>query len=221
MGSGIIFKFLVMDETIFETVLSEVLEELRQANVSLREMKGLVSGLEERVGVFERQLREQTVVAPPADVEPVKEVVAGGLELLRGEQSAGMQRIAAILEGQPKNVVKQWRVSFFPDNGRMDYGLLVRKLAFVAILGMVVTSLFVWGCRWLDRYYAYREVSEKAVVATPRKTVGGAPGQNGRGPERTVGLPGSSRTRKERRRNDTLNKKYIRIFADSLGDSAR
>ncbi|HLZ86626.1 MAG TPA: hypothetical protein VKQ52_05290 [Puia sp.] len=234
-----------MNEVIFETVLNDILDELKQANDRLRVMKESVKGLEERVAAFEQRLTELQVTAPPADVGPVKEVVDGAMSVFRREQAASVERMTAIVEAQPKNVVRQWRWSIFPDDDRAgNYQYLIKKLSMVALVGMPVACLFLLGVRWMDKSYAYRAGFEQASTASvggpggktaaDAKTVmqggkKGAPGggtmapgslvaprvRHGRGAGGDRRVPGVTGMGPGRA-VDTLNKKQIRINRDSL-----
>ena len=219
-----------MNENVFERVLHEILEEMQQANKGLKEMKGVVSGLEGRinaldgrVGQFEQQLKEQQVIAPPADVQPVKQAVEGALELFRSQQAESVQRMTAIVEAQPKNVVKQWRLSFFPaDDREGSFKHFIDRLARTAIVGMVVVTLFIFGTRWLNRYYAFRADYERLhPVQAILSESGGEPGASSpSSPGKEKGMLRTHRRHGEMHghgqpRGDTLDKNNMHPNSDS------
>lgn len=204
--------------------LTDILDELKQANLSLKEMKGVVKELEGRVGAFEQQLKDQQVIAPPADTEAVKQTVAGGLELFRQEQAACMQRMTAIVEAQPKNVVRQWRRSFFPAEDRVgNYQYFLKKASVVAMVMSLILAAFGFGIYWLERSYASPTAyvqplpAESAADGPSSRGVTGAGSASPRSPAEKKLL----RPHRDRRRPDTLYKKYIRQNSDSLSDSGR
>ena len=110
-------------------VLNEVLDELKVANKSLKEMGGMVKTLESRVQAFE----QKEIRIEPTDLGPVNHLVGQlpgiikeGMNSLdesfrervkvecaelRKETTAAFGKVAAAVEAQPKPIVR--RISFF------------------------------------------------------------------------------------------------------------
>src|ERR1700722_14937472 len=145
------------------TVLNEVLGELQTANKSLKEMGGTIKTLEARVQAFE----QKEIRIDPPDLGPLTEKIdalpgvingemvrvdeymrrqidAQGAEL-RNEATAGLLKIAAATETQPKPIKREFRLSLFPELSKeMHYRLFFRWL-FGAILGaMLIEGFFQW-----------------------------------------------------------------------------
>jgi hypothetical protein len=152
-----------MSEEMVLTVLNEVLGELQTANRSLKEMGGTIKTLEVRVQAFE----QKEIRIDPPDLGPLQEkidalpgvingemirvdeymrqqIVAQGAEL-RNEATAGLSKIAAVVETQPKPIKREFRFSLFPEFSKeVHYRLFLRWL-FGAILGaMVINGFFQW-----------------------------------------------------------------------------
>lgn len=175
-----------MNEQIITEVLNDILEELKQSNQSLKtlqttigdlrntmgDLQTTIGDLQERTSRFEQKLTDQQVIAP--DV------------------------ISAIAEAQPKNVIRQWRLSFFPDNDiNGSFKHLVNKIT----LGMICLALIAAGYK-LGLHYLDRPVSASQAAAPQTSTARTAAPQ-------TFGsaTPGPV---------DTLHKKHIRKRTDSL-----
>ena len=148
-----------MNTEIIETVLNEVLEEQRQSNQSAKDLQRLVIALQlqvadlgEKVKTFEQRLTDQTVIAPPADTGPVQLVVAAGLESSRKEIQQGMNRIGAFVEAQPKAVVRQFRVQFFPETDRIgNYKFFISRTYLVIVMLCLLKGILLLVGQYMDR----------------------------------------------------------------------
>ena len=151
-----------MNEQIITDVLNDILQELKQSNQLLKTLQTTIGDLQEKTSRFEQKLTDQQVIAPGV--------------------------ISAIVEAQPKNIIRQWRLSFFPDNDiNGSFKHLVNKIT----LGMICFALIAAGYN-LGLHYLDRPVSASQAVAP--QTFGSA-------------TPGPV---------DTLHKKHIRKRTDSL-----
>jgi hypothetical protein len=145
------------------TVLNDVLDELKEANKSLKEMARTVKALEARVHAFE----EKEIRIEPPNLESLKEkvdelpaaingemmrvdenmgqrIVAQCAELRR-ETTAGLLKIAAAVEVQPKPIKREFRLSLFPEFSKEVHYRLFMRWLFGAILGaMVINGFFQW-----------------------------------------------------------------------------
>jgi len=103
-----------MEPKILETVLTEVLEELKNNSQAILELTGEVTVLKEKVSAFEKKQEQLQIIAPPADTARI-EKVAGNyfLEFYR------------LVEAQPKKVVRQFRLVLFPETNTDRYYKIV------------------------------------------------------------------------------------------------
>ena len=124
--------------------------------------------------------------------------------------------ISAIVEAQPKNVIKQWRLSIFPDN---DFNGSFRHMVNKITLGMICFALIAAGYK-LGTHYLDRPVSasQAAALQTVDSVTPGPAVHN-------VAVPPSIVTKGRHPHNqeggiknrlDTLYKKYMRKKTDSL-----
>ena len=213
-------------------VLTEVLEELKVANKSLKEMGGMVKTLESRVQAFE----QKEIRIEPTDLGPVNHLVGQlpgiikeGMNSLdesfrervkvecaelRKETTAAFMKVAAAVEAQPKPIVR--RVSFFPENDYSgNYKVFIRWLICGIIGAMMVLAAYVLINEWILRTYP-REAP--AAVSGMSMSPGAEPPP---APVPTVARKAGGggfrkNLKKSRKKIDTLEQNDIRQFPDSL-----
>jgi hypothetical protein len=224
-----------MSEQIVLTVLNEVLEELKEANKSLKEMGGTVKALELRVHAFE----QKEIRIEPPDLEPLKtklDELPGLINLemmrvdtgmqhqivaqcgeLRRETAAGMLRIAAVVEAQPKPIVR--RISLFPENDKEgNYKTFIRWLIGGTIGAMVVLTAYVLINEQIQRTYP-RETqaavsgSNLGLPPAPPPPISTAAGAAGKA--RKAGF--RQHSKKTAKKIDTLEQNVIQTEMDSVG----
>jgi hypothetical protein len=188
-----------MSEQIVLTVLNEVLEELKEANKSLKEMGGTVKALELRV-----------------DTGMQHQIVAQ-CEGLRRETAAGMLRIAAVVEAQPKPIVR--RISLFPENDKEgNYKTFIRWLIGGTIGAMMVLTAYVLINEQIQRTYP-RETqaavsgSNLGMQPAPPPPISTAAGAAGKA--RKAGF--RQHSKKTAKKIDTLEQNVIQTEMDSVG----
>ncbi|HEV2479077.1 MAG TPA: hypothetical protein VGS79_05425 [Puia sp.] len=146
-----------MSEEMILAVLNEALEELQTANKSLKDMGQKMEALEARVRAFEaKEIR----IEPP-NLEPLKgkidelpvvmdRFLVAQSTALRQETAAGLLKVAAAVEAQPKPIVR--RISFFPENDREgNYKTFIRWLIGGIVGAMLVGSAYVLANEWIQR----------------------------------------------------------------------
>lgn len=146
---------------MFRAVLNEMLEEMKQVHRTIKEMNKTVVSLGERVDGFQRQLENIQVVAPPLDLQPLKDQFASGLvdfsaqvkETLAGMEagySQQLQKVTQVLEAQPKPIVR--RISLFPENDHHGNFKYFFKCLFLSTLGFgLLAGLYAFGAQWLEQ----------------------------------------------------------------------
>jgi hypothetical protein len=224
-----------MSEQIMLTVLNEVLDELKEANKSLKEMGGTVKALELRVHAFE----QKEIRIEPTDLEPLKakldelpdlinlemarvdkgmqqHIVAQCGEL-RQETAAGLQKIAAAVEAQPKPIVR--RISFFPENDKEgNYKTFIRWLIGGTIGAMMVLTAYVLINEQIQRTYP-RETQATASGSNlgppPASPPPVSAAAGGAGKPRKAGF--RQHSKKTAKKVDTLGQNVIQPEMDTAG----
>lgn len=135
---------------MFRAVLNEMLEEMKQVHRTIKEMNGVLVLQQQKIDGFQRQLENIQVVAPPPDMQPLKDQFAAGVvefkmqvkETLAGMQAVygqQLQKVTEVLEAQPKPIVR--RISLFPENDRHGNFKYFFKCLFLSTLGFGLLAM--------------------------------------------------------------------------------
>lgn len=130
-----------MEKEILETVLIELLEESKKINLLVVNQNKEIQELKSTVNDFDRKLAEIKVSAPDVDTRPLTKIVTEGI--------TSIQKIAA---AQPKEVLHEKRILFFPEWNQKEY----YKIIFGRILFWILWILVATYCFFLCRDYIGR-----------------------------------------------------------------
>ena len=212
-------------------VLTEVLDELKVANKSLKEMGGTVKTLESRVQAFEqKEIRIEPTDLGPVNllVEQLPGIIKEGIKgldesfrervtvecaELRKETTAAFVKVAAAVEAQPKPIVR--RISFFPENDYSgNYKVFIRWFICGIIGGMMVAAAYVLTNEWILRN-SPRE-TPAAVSGMSMSTGAEPPAPVPMAARKALGGGFRKNLKKSTKKIDTLEQNNIRQFPDSL-----
>jgi hypothetical protein len=158
-----------MNEQIVEAVLNEVLDELRQANASLKLLKNEIRELETQIrSVGEKEIKVEAPDLGPVEAqiraiwtETVSEIdkylqgvwkqAAGDKELLRDEIHKGLVKVREVLEAEPKPIVHE--ISLF----RMKEGHQASTKE-PSMLGDFLLMLLFWVIAVLFFWWLFRQI---------------------------------------------------------------
>ena len=130
-----------METEILETVLKDVLDEQKSSNQLTKDLDSHLKVLAEKVEGFSQKLDSQKVIAPPADTNMVQAVVARGIT-----------KMQQLVEAQPKNVIKQFRLLLFPERDAWNYyKLALGRVVFWLAMILIATYSFVIGKSYFDK----------------------------------------------------------------------
>jgi hypothetical protein len=135
-----------METEIMQTVLNEVLEELKELKQQVAKLMAVVADLTNEVDDFELKLSNIKVSAPPTNLEPITSTVKEGIFRLQG-----------IIGEQPKSITRQYRILLFPEHDARDYYRIVfGRLFFWMMIFLVATYFFSLGKQFIDSNTAVR-----------------------------------------------------------------
>jgi hypothetical protein len=141
-----------MELEIVETVLKDMVDELKTGSQLNRELTEKVKELTGKVDGFDQKLGQQKVIAPPADTKPLEKIV-----------SSGVVDIARIVQEQPKNVIKQIRLLLFPEtNAGQYYKIIFGRLIPWALALVLATYGFILGQQAIERWSANSEKEQES-----------------------------------------------------------
>jgi uncharacterized protein with NAD-binding domain and iron-sulfur cluster len=120
-----------MKDEVLHEVLSELLEEIKKTNINQGLTITALEKLSESVNGFDEGLNNMKISVKPPDLTAFHELVA-----------KRMAEIRDVVQKQPKEVVHEKRVLFFPENReRIYFDFVVKRL----IPFLVVVGIAIWG----------------------------------------------------------------------------
>ena len=125
-----------MEKEILETVLLELVEETKKINVLIEEQNKEIQGLKTAFSDFNRKLTEIKVYAPPLDTVPLTKIV-----------TEGINSIQKIVAAQPKDVLHEKRILFFPEWNQKEYYKIIFGRILFWILWLIVATYCYFLCR--------------------------------------------------------------------------
>ena len=103
-----------MEDEVLQTVLTEVLQELKEVKQQQAETAKALFDMKNKVGGFDQKLTDVKVVAPAINLQPIATAIDSGLD-----------KIKSTIEAQPKSITKQFRVLLFPEYSTTQYYKLI------------------------------------------------------------------------------------------------
>ena len=125
-----------MEKEILETVLLELVEETKKTNVLMGEQNKEIQELKTAFSDFNRKLTEIKVSAPALDTLPLTRIV-----------TEGIHSIQKIVAAQPKQVVHEKSVLFFPEWNQKEYYKIIFGRILFWILWVIVATFCYFLCR--------------------------------------------------------------------------
>lgn len=120
-----------MKDEILHEVLSELLEEIKKTNTNQGLTITALEKLNESVLGYENKLSQLKITIRPPDLTLLNELV-----------NKRMAEINDTLKKQPKEVVHEKRVLFFPENREKIYfDFIIRRL----IPFLILIGIMIWG----------------------------------------------------------------------------
>jgi hypothetical protein len=135
-----------METEIIQTVLTEVVEELKELKRQYAKLMAVVADLNNKVDEFELKLNNIKVTAPAPNLEPITSAV-----------NKELFRIGEFMQEQPKSITRQYRILLFPEHYAAEYYRIVfGRLLFWMMVFLIATYLFVLGKQFIDSNTAVR-----------------------------------------------------------------
>jgi hypothetical protein len=94
-----------------------------------RDLIEAVNNLAKKVDSFGEKLDNLKIISPATDTTPMELLVASGLDKMK-----------RIIEVQPKNVIHEKRILFFPDSSSPEYYRVVLSIVFLFIFMVIVAT---------------------------------------------------------------------------------
>ncbi len=142
-----------MEPEIIETVLKEILEEIKIIHRENAEKENYTGELKEKIQSLEKALHMQGTDAPKINLLPFQ------LQL-----DSGIKHIEKIVREQPKNVIRKIQILLFPETGAREYYRLVfGRLLFWMMIFLFATYMFSLGKQFIDNWRDVKEIRYKVL----------------------------------------------------------
>lgn len=136
-----------MEPEIIETVLKEILEEIKiihQENAGKEKSTG---ELKDKIHSLEKILYTQ---GKPSEIN---------LSHVQLQLDSGIKNIVKIVREQPKSITRKIQILFFPETGAKEYYRLVfGRLLFWMMMILLATYMFSLGKQFID---SWKDVTER------------------------------------------------------------
>jgi hypothetical protein len=134
-----------MDKEILETVLSEVLEEMRQFNTQLVEYNQGNKANKFEISQFAQKLDTQPVKTSPGDTSKIENLIDHKLE-----------QFADKLDCLPKK--HSFQILLFPEHGITEYYKVVfGRIFFWLVMLCIAKYAYLLGDKWITEHYQNRK----------------------------------------------------------------
>lgn len=132
-----------MENEILETVLKEILGDIKQSYDLSKENNLLATENKNRMMGIEKILASKDVIKPIIDTKPIEQII-----------SRGMDNISAIIE-QPKDKRRpEFRILLFPEhNTREYYRIVFGRIIFWLVILVIAKYLYLLGSEWISKSY--------------------------------------------------------------------
>lgn len=128
-----------MKDEILHEVLSELLEEIKKTNINQGLTITALEKLNESVLGYEERLSNLKISVKPPDLTSLNELVA-----------RRMAEVKEVVQKQPKEVVYEKRVLFFPEHREKIYfDFVVKRL----IPLLIVLGIAIWGINSISKVF--------------------------------------------------------------------
>ena len=132
-----------MESEIIETVLKEILEDLKQTSELSKENNLLATENKGRMIGIEKMLADKNILKPIIDTQPIERIV-----------SQGMDNISTKIDQSRDKRGTEFRFLFFPEhNTREFYKIVYGRIIFWLVMLVIAKYLFLLGNEWISKNY--------------------------------------------------------------------
>ena len=138
-----------MEDEIIETVLKEILDEIKIIHEQNVDRKKYEEHFENKVQSIEKKL---------LSIEAKSSVV----NLLQVQLETNAKKMEKIINEQPKNIIHKKQILFFPEYGAREYyKLVLGRLFFWMMMFLLAFYLFSLGKQFIDNW---KEVRQEEIL---------------------------------------------------------
>ncbi len=132
-----------MDSEIIETVLTEILGELKQSNLLIKENNQVLTENQSRLLSLEKKLESKDQIKPIVDIRPLEQIM-----------SRSINNISAMIDKRPDKVGREFRILLFPEhNAREYYRIVFGRIIFWLVILVIAKYAYLLGSEWIAKKY--------------------------------------------------------------------
>ena len=122
-----------------ETVLTEILEELKQLKKSISDNANATRENGNRLNVIEEKIKNYKAVKPDINTQSIEQLIFSGL-----------QRINETIDKKPAPVKREFRILLFPPyNEKEYYRIVFGRIIFWLVMLVIARYLYLLGSTWI------------------------------------------------------------------------
>jgi hypothetical protein len=130
-----------MENEIIETVLTEILGELKQSNDLNKENIMIAIENKSRLIAIEKKFECKDVIEPAIDTQPIEQIV-----------SRGVQSIRHLIDIRSEKRSREFRILLFPEHNTKEYYRVVfGRIIFWLVMLVIAKYLYVLGSEWISK----------------------------------------------------------------------
>ena len=140
-----------MEDEIIETVLKEILDEIKMIHQQNAEREKDTEDIKKKIQSIEEKLLSPETKSPQINLLPLQ------LQL-----ESDIKKIERIFNEQPKNVIYKKQILLFPEyRAREYYKLVFGRLLFWMMMFLLAFYLFSLGRQFIDNW---KEIRQKEII---------------------------------------------------------
>ena len=128
-----------MEKEIIETVLTEILEELKQLKTFTANNANATLDNANRLTAITGKLESKPVIKPDFNTQSIEKIILSGLE-----------KINSTIDQKPAPVKREFRILLFPEyNTKEYYRIVFGRIIFWLVVLVIAKYLYLLGSAWI------------------------------------------------------------------------
>ena len=132
-----------METEIIETVLTEILAELKQSNLINKGNNLAIIENKNRLISIEKKLESKDSTTPLVNTQPLEQII-----------STSMNNISALIDRKQEKGKREFRILFFPEHNTKEYYRVVfGRIIFWLVILVIAKYSYILGSEWINKDY--------------------------------------------------------------------
>ena len=136
-----------MDSEIIETVLTEILDELKQSNLLNKENNQALAENKNMLISIEKKLESKDSIKPILNTRPLEQII-----------SRGIDNISTMIDKRPDKPSREFRILLFPEHNATEYYRIVfGRIIFWLVMLVIAKYFYILGTEWISKNSEYQK----------------------------------------------------------------